>query len=131
MIDLLEFDMSLKITWARKIEKGNPEWLEFDQKYKIDRLILTDEMYHKSLAHSTSNPFWKSVILAYSQWYVKLTKNVKVEVCTNLIHIWGNPRINIPFNRNLYLNRIVYLQDLFTENGIIKTKEQLEELTGT
>ena len=86
-------------------------------------------MYHKSLAHSTSNPFWKSVILAYSQWYVKLTKNV--EVCTNLIHIWGNPRINIPFNRNLYLNRKVYLQDLFTENGIIKTKKQLEELTGT
>ena len=128
MIDLLEFDMSLKITLVRKIEKGNPDWLEFAQNFKIDRLSLTDEVYHKKLATSTSNPFWRSVIIAYSNWYVKFNKTA--DVSTNLIHIWGNPRIKIPFNANLYLNKIVYLQNLFTENGIIRTKEQLEEITG-
>ena len=129
MIDLYEFDMSLKITWVRKIEQGNPDWIDFAKKFKIDRLTLTDEIYHKKLASLTSNPFWKSVIIAYSKWYVKFNKNA--DISTNLIHIWGNPRINIPFNSDLYLNKMVYLQDLFTENGIMRTKEQLEELTGT
>ena len=128
MIDLLEFDMSLKITWVRKIEQGNTDWLEFAQNFKINRLTLTDEVYHKKLATSTSNPFWRSVIIAYSNWYVKFNKTA--DVSTNLIHMWGNPRIKIPFNADLYLNKIVYLQDLLTENGIIRIKEQLEEVTG-
>ena len=69
------------------------------------------------------------MIIAYSKWYVKFNKTA--DISTNLIHIWGNPRINIPFNSDLYLNKIIYLQDLFTENGIMRTKEQLEEITGT
>ena len=38
MINLQVFDMSLKITWIRKMETGQPDWLDFPLTYKIDSL---------------------------------------------------------------------------------------------
>ena len=49
MLDINEFDMGLKLTWIRKMEKENPDWLSFAKSYKIDRLTLTDERYHEVL----------------------------------------------------------------------------------
>ena len=49
MIDLHEFDMCLKITWIRNLERNNPDWLNFALEFKIDRLAQTDENYHNTL----------------------------------------------------------------------------------
>ena len=37
MINIVEFDYSLKITWLRKLLNANPDWIEFPKNYKIDR----------------------------------------------------------------------------------------------
>ena len=47
MLNLTEFDHSLKITWLRKLLNANPDWKEFPNVYKIDRLVFTDTNYHK------------------------------------------------------------------------------------
>ena len=106
MLDIYEFDMGLKLTWIRKMEKDNPDWLGFAKTYKIDILKLTDEKYHQILYNSTINPFWKSVILAYKKWYINTKRNIKITPAQ--IHLWGNPEINIPFNKDLFTNGIIY-----------------------
>ena len=66
MIDIADFDKSLKITWLLKLQNSDPEWKEFATNYKIDRLIWTGELYHKNLLDQTTNPIWRSVILSFT-----------------------------------------------------------------
>ena len=65
MMDIIEFDQSLKLTWVRKILVGHYEWSVFARENKIDRLVHTDENYHQELYLSIKNPFWCSVAYAY------------------------------------------------------------------
>ena len=39
MINLQEFDMSLKITWLRKLSSADLEWEEFARHYNADQFI--------------------------------------------------------------------------------------------
>ena len=128
MINLQTFDMCLKITWIRKMETGNPDWIEFPLTYKIDRLIKTDGTYHRFLAERVKNPFWKSVVLSYKKWY----ENVK-ELSNNveLRHIWGNPDVNVPFNNKLFTHNFIYLKDLFDHMGTPLSKIQIEAQIGS
>ena len=128
MLDINEFDMGLKLTWIRKMEKENPDWLSFANSYKIDRLIKTDESYHEDLYKRTTNPFWKCVISAYIRWYSNAKNNIEIQPSEQ--HLWGNPLINIPFNNDLFINGIIYLKDLFDYQGNPRSKENLENLIG-
>ena len=62
MLNMKEFDNSLKITWIRKILTTNPDWEEFAILYKIDRLTLTDINYHnyikKTRSKTPSGKMW-------------------------------------------------------------------------
>ena len=69
MINLQEFDMSLKLTWLRKLIIRTNEWDKFALHYKIDRLLWTGTNYHNSLKNSTLNPFWNSVRESFAKWY--------------------------------------------------------------
>ena len=53
MFDVIEFDMSLKITWLYKLLNPDNKWLEFALAGKIDRLIWTGESYHNKLLEAT------------------------------------------------------------------------------
>ena len=57
MFDTEDFDASLELSYFRIILKSNPDWLEFAEKYRIDRLIVTDEQYHKEILNKIDNPF--------------------------------------------------------------------------
>ena len=57
MLDTKDFDASLELTYFRIILKSNPDWLQFAEKYRIDRLIVTDEQYHKEILNKIDNPF--------------------------------------------------------------------------
>ena len=43
MLNMVEFDFSLKVTWLRKLVTTDTDWMEFPIKYKIDRMIFTEE----------------------------------------------------------------------------------------
>ena len=82
---MVEFDFSLKITWLRKLVTTDTDWMEFPIKYKIDRMIFTEEKQHK-------HKFWKSVALAYTNRYVTFKRVVDIPI--EYIPIWGNKQLN-------------------------------------
>ena len=124
MVNLPNFDKSLKITWLRKLHNNEPDLAEFAKFYKVNRLTTTDVNYLKKLIRQIDNPFWKCVAKSYSKWFgcFKATLNIQVEKeC-----LWGNPRINIPFCHQLYKNGIIYLTDLFNQEGRQLSKQELD-----
>ena len=127
MINLKSFDYSLKIAWITKLQ-SDPEWLEFATHANIDRLIWTDVTYHLKLLNNTKNPFWSSVIKAYTNWY-SIAKT-KLAIPPSFIPIWGNPEMKIPFNNELFKNNFLFLQDLFNKLGNPLTKIQMENRNG-
>ena len=129
MLNLVEFDMSLKITWLRKVYVQNPEWKEFACHYKIDHLIWTGSNYHNLLKNTVKNPFWYSVLISYSKWYRAF--NTLDFLPIPFQPIWGNDIMNIPFNIKLYNHNIIFIQDLFDSNGLPRTKESLEQTVGS
>ena len=78
MLDMYEFDKSLKITWIRKMLKNKTDWTEFPLAYKIDRMIYTGIYYYYKILSKTTNPFWLSVAQAYSTWFVNLKNHIKI-----------------------------------------------------
>ena len=61
MINIREFEMTLKLTWIRKLIKEDPDWSEFAEIYHIRRLCQSDENYQKEILEKTKNDFWSSV----------------------------------------------------------------------
>ena len=47
--DLENFNTSIKLTVLRKILLTTPDWLAFPQKYKIDRIMLTEVIFCRFL----------------------------------------------------------------------------------
>ena len=72
MINLTEFDQSLKLTWIRKTINSNADWLNFAKFYKTEHLLMTDVNHHKLQINGIDNLFWKDVATSYSNWYIKL-----------------------------------------------------------
>ena len=114
-VDLVNFDRSLKITWLRKLLIGGAEWAEFACFHKINRLIWSGGIYHQHIIENTTNPFWKSVVKAYKEWYRSLLQIPYFP--TEFQPLWGNPRINIPFNNTLYQKGLIFVNDFMDETG--------------
>ena len=127
MINLKDFDMSLKITWLRKLIVQDPDWLEFALHYRIDKIIWTGSNFHDSLTN-IHNPFWNSVKIAFSSWYKVLNTNGKIAIEDQ--PIWGNSQLKMPVNYDLLNNNIIFIKDLFTEQGLPRSKESLEQSIG-
>ena len=124
MVNLPNFDKSLKITWLRKLLNDTPDWIEFANHYKINRLTTTDINYHKIILRHIDNPFWKSVAKAYSEWFSHCKAQHDTPIGKECL--WGNPRVNIPFCYQLYKNGIIYLEDIFDHEGRQLSKQQLD-----
>ena len=112
----------------RKLLTLEHEWSDIAKRNKIDRLPQTGENYHQSIFLSTKHPFWKSVILAYKKWYTCFHAKIPSEAGKEFL--WGNPRINIPFNFTLFKANLIYLQDLYNDQGEPLSKVEIENLTG-
>ena len=90
MLNIKEFDGSLKITWLRRFLNDTPEWEEFANHYKVNRLLLSETNYRNVIKNKISNPFWKDVATAYQNWYVSF--KVISPIPIPQIPIWGNPK---------------------------------------
>ena len=111
----------------KKMIQGSPDWLEFAEIYRIERLIYTGSAYHDIMLKTISNPFWRSVTIAYKDWYLTLRKSINIHPADKLI--WGNPDINIPFNANWYNKRIITIEDMYNELGEPLSITDFEENT--
>ena len=128
MMNIVEFDHSLKLTWLRKILTTEPDWIEFPKKYKIDRLMFTDSKIHTTILCTIKNKFWKSVALAYVSWYKALKKSTKIPI--EYTPIWGNALFNVPFNSTMFNNNMIFLPDFFNEDGTMISQKNLEDRIG-
>ena len=72
MVNIRDFESSLKLTWIRRLISGSPDWTEFAEQYCINHLYRTDEIYHNELLTKVKNKFWISVIRAFSVWFKKI-----------------------------------------------------------
>ena len=115
MVALIKFDMSLKATWVRKLHTESNEWSMFAKECNIDRLIWTGENFHQEMYLSCHNPFWKSVAYAYKNWYKILRAKIEIEPRNQ--PLWGNTRIKIPFNNELFKANVIYVKDLYNHTG--------------
>ena len=129
MLNMKEFDNSLKITWIRKLLTTNPDWEEFAIYYKIDRLTLTDTNYHKYIKNEIKNPFWKDVAMAYTEWFACFKK--VTEISSECQPIWDILALNIPFNPTWIKKGIHYVKDMYKEDGNLLEKQELERLLQT
>ena len=128
MFNIRQFEGSLKIAWLTKLQKANNDWIEFANYLKMDRLIWTGETYHATLLQKTKNPFWRSVIQAYTTWLKEATPILVLN--SSFQHLWGNPALKQPFNADLFKNDIIYVKDLFDATGNFYSKQNLERTTG-
>ena len=128
MLNIREFERSLKITWLRKLLTTSPEWEEFALHFKVDRLLYTDTNYHTTIVTTITNPFWRDVASAYKDWYAKFKKVTTIS--TVYLPIWGNPDFNLPFNQTLFESKIYYVQDMFDESGTPYSQDTLEGIIG-
>ena len=119
--------MSLKLTWLRKLLTQSPEWAEFAKYYKIDNIIWTGPNYHDSLT-SIHNPFWESVKIAFSKWYRTLDDCGLIDIEHQ--PIWGNTHLNMPMNMDTFRNNIIFVMDLFDDEGFPRTIDSLEQSIG-
>ena len=126
MINIKEFDSTLKMTWIRRLIKEEPDWMEFAEYYKIDRLLYTEVNYHKTILNKCTNSFWISVINAFSSVYNKIKTEIHIE--PEMTPVWGNPILNLPFNITLYNANFRYLKDFYIGNERI-TQEEIEFYT--
>ena len=129
MLNIQEFDRSLKLTWMGKILNNTPEWVEFAKYYKIDYLLVTDTKYHVHVKNTLSNPFWRDVTVAYWDWFSKLKIYYPAPVDSQLV--WGNPNLNLPTNNKLLKQNITYIGDLYNNEGHPFSQNEIELKTGT
>ena len=129
MMNIRDFEYSLKLTWIRRLITGNPVWTEFAEKYCINHLYQTDENYHHNLLSTVKNKFWHSVIKAYSVWFKKL-KHITNFSADN-VKIWGNPEIKLQFNIKIYNGNIRYISDLYNCDWIRLSQQDIEIKVGT
>ena len=127
MINLRQFEITLKLTWLRTFLKGTPDWSEFAYECHIDRLLQTGINYHNILSKRTKNQFWQSVINSYKTFHLNMEKVSTHD--TELTPIWGNPHINAIFNISLFNANIRYLQDLYRGNTRL-TLDELKNISG-
>ena len=124
MVNIRDFETSLKLTWIRRLISGSPDWTEFAEHYCINQLYQTDEKYHELLQTRVKNKFWLSVIIAYSVWFKKL--KLTTDFSADNIKIWGNPEINIHFNTRVFDGNIRYVSDLYDNRGIKLSQRDIE-----
>ena len=110
MIALLDFDLSLKITWLHELHNSKEEREEFATLNNVEKVIWTGERDHGYLLETRTNPFWKSVVSVYKIWYQSILKVNPPEINYKPIN-----RMNIPFNNKLFTNGLISLGDLIDD----------------
>ena len=125
LINLVNCNYSLKLTWIRKMTLYAPEWAEFAEMYGVHLITKTDILHHTTLIRKCLNPFWKDVMEAYKKWYEGLCEMSQIDDCNKLV--WGNLTLKLQFNNILFLNNFRYTGDFF-KNGRPLAHKELETL---
>ena len=124
MLHLKSFISALKLSWIRKILRGECKSLKIlEKEINIIYLLNCGKEYTRKCFHNIKNLFWKDVLLSFEELQTKY-KNDSSEyfLKTPLFHnsclkIGGVPI----FYKRWFLKGIYYINDLYNKDGIPMT----------
>jgi exonuclease III len=123
-----------KISWIKKLFYSKKKWTQFvKHNIIVEQLWLVDSEYITSnIINRFSNPFWKDVFNAWSN-YLKIVKGNKTEKIDILTQsIWHNDNVRVD-NKTIMLaswfdKGIVFINDLINSNGEIYSIVELKNI---
>ena len=89
MLNLVESDCTLKITWLSKLLTTDPDWKEFPCKYTIDIILFTDSTHHKKIIAGIK----RSVAESYMNWYKTFRQTIEIYKYKIRIPIWAYQKL--------------------------------------
>ena len=127
MIDLCNFDKSLKLTWIKRFFNSKAKWkIIIESKYpKLANITYYGDEYIKSLIEQNTNEFWGNIFKYYVDFYRKKEITTLKEfdmqsfILNSKIKI-GNKTIT---NRDLINKKIVFIGQLKTDQSYMNLNE--------
>ena len=123
MVNIFSFEKTLKVKWVKQLCTKNDAWTIIPTKYKIHTLLEYGNKFPQHLLKSVDNPFWASVIRAFS--YLK-DKSCKNPVSIFSEPIWFNEPIKLEYIKLWDKKGLKCVGDLFNSWGELKTREELQ-----
>ena len=127
MIDLCNFDKSLKLTWIKRFFNSKEKWkIIIESKYpKLANITYHGDEFMKSLIEENTNEFWGNIFKYYVDFYRRKEINTLKEfdkqsfILNSKIKI-GNKTI---MNRELISKKIVFIGQLKTDQSYMNLNE--------
>ena len=124
MLHLKSFISALKLSWIRKILRGECKSLNIlEEEINLTYLINCGKEYTRKCFHNIKNLFWKDVLLSFEELQTKY-KNDSFEyfLKTPLFHNCCLKIGGVPiFYKRWFLKGIYYINDLYNKDGIPMT----------
>ena len=125
MINLENFDKTLKVKWIKTLLEGRGFWTKIPEKYQIDKIPKYGPKYLLSLQRTCKNLFWNSVISAVIS-YQKLFSKCNQDASILEEPLWFNSKINLQFIREWDSAGLRIVGDIIDSGLNYKSKEQIE-----
>ena len=130
MVNIEYFIKALKITWIRRLIKDETKpWATFFESTVSNTITLLEQgsIYTQQVIEGTTNPFWKSVLLAWHEYITKIIPRSDIDKQNS--PLWNNPQIglNVPFLNNWYENGIKIIGDIIGPNNETLSQRILKE----
>ena len=82
MVHLKTFDLSLKISWIKRISLQRDGWAEFPKQMGIHKIIVYGDQYAKMILNKIPNKFWKNLVEGIIQFMgnFKIKNTISMDV---------------------------------------------------
>lgn len=130
MIDIVNFIISLKLTWIRRLLLNERQW-QCIIKSQVDwkKVMSLGKNYIENQAKIMKNLFWKDVF----QGFKKLMELTEIDTAEKLLSLpCFHDRLKIGgtcyYNKNWYESGIRFINDFFDNDGSLYTLENLKHI---
>ena len=114
---LSNFDKALKVTWVRRIIKGEEGWSIFPFHFKIHKIFLFGDIFLNNIYKECTNNFWKDVIDACRSLYDNIWLLHSPD--RSAMPQWYNTKLCNYFNKDWYNKGITCVNDLLCNGNFI------------
>lgn len=137
MVDLSNFNTSIKTVWIKRLLEANGSWTTIlkenlpnvDLEYFLNSNVLFKDLCFKFLKHF---PFWGEVLQHWFNISYNTERLSYNEICNEQLWFNSNIKVNnkVVFYRKWYDNRIRTVSDLIINDNLM-TYEEFEDIYGS
>ena len=127
MIDIELFDKAMKLTWLRRLINSNSTWKTVIHKIYPDLSYINQfgDWYIYNLSKNVNNPFWKNVLMYFSQFNSKFKISSIEELKATCFQLNNTFKIgNSPIDNAILKSvNIYYVNQLMNDNDFLSHEE--------